>query len=165
MVCADREPYLRALLRPRYASVALVLGLLTIGCGASTGEISGKVCLKGKQLTDRNVMVQFVHPTKGTFTSSLNSDGTYTVSDVPLGEVKIAVSVMRNTKRLSRSVAKIAKKLSPEKQAELDKSAPTLLGFDAAPPPPIPQHYHDPEKSGLTYTVTGGAQTHDIDLK
>jgi hypothetical protein len=30
---------------------------------------------------------------------------------------------------------------------------------------PIPASYKDPEKSGLTYTVTGGTQTHDIELK
>jgi hypothetical protein len=30
---------------------------------------------------------------------------------------------------------------------------------------PIPENYADPEKSGLTYTVTGGPQTHEIDLK
>ena len=29
----------------------------------------------------------------------------------------------------------------------------------------IPGMYADPESSGLTYTVTGGNQTHDIVLK
>jgi hypothetical protein len=29
----------------------------------------------------------------------------------------------------------------------------------------IPPRYQDPEKSGLTYTVRAGPQTHDIDLQ
>ena len=30
---------------------------------------------------------------------------------------------------------------------------------------PIPPRYRDPEKSGLTYTVRAGSQTHDIELR
>ena len=32
-------------------------------------------------------------------------------------------------------------------------------------PSPIPKKYQDPEKSGLTYTVTKGSQEHDIKLE
>jgi hypothetical protein len=33
------------------------------------------------------------------------------------------------------------------------------------PPPAIPAKYSDPKTSGITYTVTAGKQTFDLDLK
>jgi hypothetical protein len=143
--------------------------LLTAGCGGP-GEVSGKVYYKGKPLVVPGGMVTFAHPTKGMFSGPITSDGSYTIFKVPPGEVKIAVLSLPPRRGNSRQQqmmkgmksGKVDKgKLPPEMKQMLEETETPRAGQTVQLPP----QYSDPEKSGLTYTVTAGKQTHDIELK
>lgn len=152
----------------------LLIGLMAVGCGNRTGQISGKITYKGNPLTVPRGLVTFVHPTKGNFTANIDTEGSYTISNVPTGEVKIAVmSVVRQGKGTNAKGGNAVRdkrqelmksgqlKMSPEEREEIISREPA----PAEAAPGIPPSYQDPDKSGLTYTVTGGKQTHDIELK
>ena len=97
----------------------LLIGLTAVGCGSRTVEISGKITYKGKPLTVPRGLVTFVHPTKGNFTANINSEGSYTISNVPTGEVKIAImSVVRGGKEANAKRANAVR----DKRQEVMKS-------------------------------------------
>jgi len=139
--------------------------LLAGGCGerpphsVDYGEVSGKVSFKNKPLPGGRVT--FV-TTKWGFSGSANIDenGQYN-GKFPVGDVLIAVD---------------NRMLEPPKveKGKKKKQAPTnpplkLPGNDTVPPPKgkyvkIPDKYADASKSGLSFKVEKGTQTHDINL-
>ena len=83
-------------------------------------------------------------------TSQINEDGTYSIANVPAGSAKIAVDNLSSEP---------GRKLPPNVKHRPPKSEPTEA------PVKIPAKYKKPETSGLTCEVTGGRQTHNIELK
>ena len=112
-------------------------GLLAAGCGAN-GSVSGRVTHKGKPVPAGTIT--FLTAEQKVFTSQIASDGSYAVPRLPAGPVKIGVQ-------------------TPPPLPADDPQAPRQPD---APAPPA--KYQDPNASGLTLTVTGGSQTHDIEL-
>jgi hypothetical protein len=98
---------------------------------------------KGKSLLSGTVT--FLTSENKIFTSQIASDGTYTVRQLPAGPVKIAVQ-------------------TPPHIVVNDPQMPSQPDVSAPPPVPIPPKYRDPNASGLTLNVTGGSQTHDIEV-
>jgi hypothetical protein len=141
-----------------------LLGLLIAGCG-SNGTISGKVLYQGKPLPGGTVT--FVTG-KGAVSCPISAEGNYTIEKVPAGEVKIAVVGAEMSKsgevRMAGEAVRSGKvkmeQLPPDIKKKLESSS-TASGQ----PIWIPANYADFEKSGLTCTVTGSKQTHDIELK
>ena len=143
--------------------------------GDGNGNISGKVLYQGKPLRAKAVTF-FPSSGSGAFTSRIEQDGSYRVEKVPVGKVKIVIVplVERSGTKQQPKVEAMAKamksgkmKISEEsrkkmppgfKEALEDSSSSGGIG-------PIPAQYTDPEKSVLEYTVIGGSQTHDIELK
>ena len=81
------------------------------------------------------------YPNKGkAITGKLDATGTYAVKDVPLGPARVAVET---------------ESVKPKPGA-----APKGAKYVA-----IPVRYASPETSGLTYEVSAGKQTFDIDLR
>jgi hypothetical protein len=132
---------------------ALLLSPLVLGCGAPTASVSGTVIFKGDPLPSGTVLF---HGSDGRIEHALIAeDGTYEIASAPLGEVRITV----------RSHA----------------AAPAKMPFSGKPPAgettqgnpekrdgkfvAIPPRYLDQEKSGLTYAVSPGLHTHDIELQ
>src|SRR5581483_4523419 len=70
-------------------AVAAALLVLAIGCGGY-GDVSGKVTYKGKALVWGTV--QFEGSDNMLKQGNINSDGTYSISEVAKGEAKVAVS-------------------------------------------------------------------------
>lgn len=113
------------------------------GCGAGGASVSGTITYQGKPLPTG--AVTFSGGENGSVTvSSPISNGKYSMSEVPVGPVKISVTTP-------------------------PPSPPPPPGTPAAAPPtetiPIPQKYAIADQSGLTYTVKSGTQTHDINLE
>jgi hypothetical protein len=133
-------------LHVRLGCLAVVL-LLAGGCGGGRGSLSGKVSSRGKLVSSGSVLVQASDGT--TQSVVIQEDGTYTIPDLPVGVVLLAVN-------------------SPNPQT----SPPVVDKFGPRKPPPanpkwfpIPEQYGDPSSSGLTHTLHRGANTYDIELK
>jgi hypothetical protein len=130
--------------------VALTLLTLAVGCAAK-GDVSGKVSYQGKPLVFGTV--QFEASDKTIKQANIKEDGTYSIAGVPVGEAKVAVSSI-NPQSSDFQPLHRGENLPPP------KPRPKLPGWF-----PIPTDYQDLSKAKLTYTVTRGQNTHDIDLK
>jgi hypothetical protein len=125
----------------------LLLALLAGACGGGTGNVSGKVTFGGRRVPTGTIT--FFHGTNKTTSSPINPDGTYAVSNIRTGTAKVAIAM----------------------PMAIDFVGPTGGRTSLAPAlpanqvPSIPPRYFDPEKSGLSWKVSRGEQTFDIDLK
>jgi hypothetical protein len=144
------------------AGVAFLLALVS-GCAAK-GTVTGKVTYQDRPLTGGIVL--FVSTAgKGTGRSEIGSDGSYTIEKMPAGPVKIAV----DTRSAQGEGQAAPPGMKPPPGAELPEATKRSgiygSGKSSGTAESIPENYADPEKSNLTFTVTGGSQTHNIDLK
>jgi hypothetical protein len=142
--------------------LCLPLGLLlpAAGCkktphAADHVDVSGQVLYNGKPVTGGQVTFVTV---EGAFasTGSIDEKGNYTIK-APVGEVKIAV----DTEMLNPS----------NRGAKMEAARKGAGRPDAGDPNPpkgtyvkIPQKYRTADSSELSYTVTRGSQTHNIEL-
>jgi hypothetical protein len=151
-------------------SLFLSAFLLAAGCG-SKGTVSGKVTYKDKAVPGGKV--QFKTEKGKSYLGTIKEDGSYTVEKVPAGPVTITVEPNEPPKLGTtpgfRGPPKDRMNFGPPKDAPIPEEA--RKAFDPRGQSgqkfikDFPAKYKDPEKSGLTYTVTGGDQTHDIPLK
>jgi hypothetical protein len=70
---------------------AMALSLTGLGCSPGTGEVSGKVTYNGAPLDKPNGNIVFVTPSGIQKSAPISADGTYRATDVPRGDVKVAV--------------------------------------------------------------------------
>ncbi|HBI46107.1 MAG TPA: hypothetical protein DDY78_25115 [Planctomycetales bacterium] len=101
---------------------------------------------------------------KSSASAPIGPDGHYSIDNIPSGAVKISVE----TASAKPVKAPPGGMPTPPPGAMPKDIGPSM--YNQAPQPKgkyvaIPENYADPEKSGLTYTVTGGSQSYDIDLK
>jgi hypothetical protein len=144
--------------------VVLALALVPLSVGCSKGTISGKVYYQGKPLPGGTIT--FIPEGKGELRPALiNKDGSYQVDRVAVGPVKIAVFCSAGPPAaLPRSRIRNMMNMKPPKDAP-----PVVEKFLAAGNTDgyviLPEHYSDPDQSGLTYDVKSGSQDFDIQLK
>lgn len=151
--------------------VPLLLGHLAAGCSAKKGTVSGKVTYNGNPLT--RGMVTFLPESGqgGAFSSPIKEDGTYMVSGVPAGKMKIAVvpaRVQNKTAMTPQAGKSEIDQVSEKGKKIMPRLAKKFAGVPEPPKTPssdFPSHYSNPEKSGLECMATGGDQTHDIEMK
>jgi hypothetical protein len=151
--------------RIRFAvlGVSLVLCLATTGCGGN-GSVSGKVSYKGEPLGGGSVLFVSTEG-RGSASTEIGPDGQYSIDKIAAGPVKISVETKsaKPVKGPPRGAmptppaGAMPKDIDPSKYNQPSQPKGKYVA--------IPENYADPEKSGLTYTVTGGSQPHDIDLK
>jgi hypothetical protein len=143
--------------------VALFLALLAgLGCGSSTGTVTGKVTFNGQPVTSGSVVF---HGADGRVDSGLlDTQGNYTITRAPVGTVKVAVMAAKSSTKVVGGGAPPGPPAGKGKLKQgpdsTEKPIPATVEKS-----PIPERYYDPEKSGLVYTVTSGTQVIDIDLK
>jgi hypothetical protein len=154
----------------RLFGFVLLLSALPFLTGCGSNKVSGKVTYQGK--TVPGGMVVFHGPNNWTGNSAIEQDGSYTIAKPPAGQVKITVDTSsmrpvqmpRNAPPMPNMSA--AKDKMPANLPEAAKNNPLYNpSLNAGRYLAIPANYADAEKSGLTYEVTSGAQTHDIELK
>ena len=137
----------------RVAAVVCGIALVLVaGCGGGKGNVSGKVTYEGKPLSFGTV--QFMSPA-GAVGTEIGEDGSYSLSGVPVGMSKIAVTC-QDPKFVEYMKALSASSRDPK----LPKPKGNPEDFNK-----IPTKYGDFGLSGLTYEVKTGSQTHNIDLK
>jgi len=138
-----------------------VLALLLSGCGGGGGKVTGVVTLDGQPLPSGTVSF-LQSETKQSESAPIGEDGTYSMAKAPVGACKVTVSVPPS---MAGPIDPTAVPGVPRDKAK-DPSLPSMPDMGKqAKVVPIPAHYSDPDKSGLTFTVKSGAQTFDIKLK
>jgi hypothetical protein len=134
----------------------LLLALFcTCGCGGSKAVVRGKVTYKNNPLTSGEV--RFIGKS-GTVPRAalINPEGMYRIDDAPIGEVRVAVVSLKTTDTFAAPII--------GGKGVAGKSGKTSDGASSRPSA-IPKKYDDVKTSGLTYTVSSGSQTIDIELK
>ena len=121
--------------------------LAIMGCGAETGELSGTVTYNSKPVRMGTVTVAAADGSIQTGT--INTDGTYTVTGIPIGPAKISVG---SPDPKSTKVAQRKKEEPPPK--------PDTTNWMA-----IPSKYGDAKDSGLTTEIKSGKNAFPIELK
>jgi hypothetical protein len=131
---------------PGRRSLLALAALALAGCGPAAGEVSGKILFKGEPLPFGDVTFHIQDgPAKS---AAIGPEGMYVIRGCPAGPVKITV----------RSLPRV-----PEGLAQARGPRRTHPGR-LEQPVHIPDRYHDPERSELTYTVEAGQHTFDIVL-
>lgn len=127
------------------AGFSLSLLLLNSCGGRPTGVVSGEITYKDQPLSLGTVAMI---AEDGTVASGMINDGRYNIENVPVGPVKITVHVYPPSPMMAPPTGPVAG----------SKQKPLLVFV------PIPDRYADASRSGLTYTVVKGPQTHDVAL-
>lgn len=130
-----------------YLCVCLVLAVGVIGCGtASPDAVSGKVTLNGQPVAGE---VVFLVGGAEKAASPIKLDGTYQVSNPPRGEVEVLVK------------GPPALPSPPPGGKKVDIPPPTGSSPSGVSPP---AKYARPNNGLAKLNVTGGRQTHNIEL-
>src|SRR5262245_51285696 len=166
---------IRTLIRAGAGLVLLALLTIAAGCGPNykaRGTVTGKVTIDGKHLTAGTVMFYGKDP-RMTGAAPIDKNGNYKMTDAPLGDVKITVTVPPTppggTKRMKTlGGAPTPKKGKGKEIKSVDPEDPSrvisIMGDMPDEIVGIPDLYGKVETSGLTFTVKSGEQTHDIPL-
>ena len=147
----------------------LLAGLFALGlAGCNTGDglnhggkLSGKVTIDGKPLKGGNVTLLSADG-KHSVQGFINGEGTYSVSEPPLGKVTIVVQTSQlrgSAVPKGGDAGKGAGKGEGSRGMTLPDPKDIGLGYTE-----IPDKYENAATSGLTVEVKPGDQTHDIPL-
>jgi hypothetical protein len=170
-------------LRP-FVVVAVVLALVlpfASGCGSRKAKVSGSVTLDGKGLPKGSIVF---HPSKGPTVSAEITDGQYTVTGVPPGEVKVTVDTSylkqeaealgMGRQNMSMSMGRMRPgaggNLPPEAKAALDREKQTAEESAQKAKELQAQYRHIPDKytkedsSGLSLQAKSGSNSFDVSL-
>ena len=138
------------------ALFGLVVSLHALGCGGSTGSVSGKVLYKDTPL--KGGFVTFVTADNKSFKAEIGEDGSYSIVEkMPAGDVKISVE----TESLKPSPG--ARSYAPPADYKGDYKPPDSAAA-AKRYIKIPDKYASADTSGLKLTIKGGKQEFDIKL-
>jgi hypothetical protein len=150
----------------RYLVLLLTLFLLSApGCGSSSrpdaASLSGKITYKNNPVTGGNII--FHTESGGSPPWGINSDGTFTAADLPLGNVEVTIDtevVNPNRKTPQYGDKKGGDKNRGERFSPMPEGAKSATGTYVK----IPARYSVKGKSGLTVTLTKGRNQKDFEL-
>ncbi len=142
---------------PARLLLATLLGLLPMACG--TREVTYPetgATLEGK-VTYGNEPVPFalvIAVGQTSATGKVDRDGSYTITNCPLGEVKIAVNTEAGR---GDYMTLVMSSSQPRPDGKVTNTA-KIKFVD------VPKKYHDPETSPLRTTVSKGTNTFNIQI-
>jgi hypothetical protein len=148
-------------------AAAVLAAVALSGCGdVPRGRLHGTVKYQGKPLTGATVI--FLARDNKTHVARLKSDGTYDVTGVAIGTIKVSVqqdlpAVTPKAESFGSAVSSQAKGVSDEKAGKAP--APPPVAEKGAGGLRFPAHYNDPDKSGLSFELKDADQEWSIDLK
>src|SRR4051794_31559093 len=123
----------------RWMCVLVVTGV--VGCG--NANMAGKVTFDKKPVVFRTGLV--IGPDRLPRQANVAQDGSYSIQDIPPGDVKVAVT-STDPRSLSKKILR-REGVDPKLDPNFDK----IQGWF-----PIPEPYADVATSGLTYTLSRG---------
>jgi hypothetical protein len=152
-------------IRVRLTALAVIaLAGFVAGCGGGD-HIAKSLQESGATLEGTikvgNEQIQFAHVTAkgsgGVATGAVGEDGKYHLTNVPIGEVQLAVNTDAAGGDFQSAVMQAgAMKGGPEAKVGRNKVDLKMIN--------LKQQYFDPDKSGLKTTVNKGANTFNIEL-
>jgi hypothetical protein len=155
------EEVMRVPLRRRgvpFSAFCVFVTLAVVGCGKSSGTVSGKVTLDGKPVPGGSINFACLNEDGQVQTArsaSIDKDGSYLVAKIPEGPVKITIQGPPHG-------------VPPEALKRMrSRGGPgpgRTMRIAEGEPVDIPTRYTDEKTTDLTYTVVGGNQEHDIAL-
>jgi hypothetical protein len=125
------------------------------GCGSGFGDVTGTVTSRGELVTSGTVLL--LASDKLSHSGIIEDNGRYTIPKVPVGIAKIAVLSP------GPDAFKDPNVLPPE-GGTIKKVPQPIFRGDPKKWIPIPEKYQEFDGSGLTLTVTPGANRHNISL-
>jgi hypothetical protein len=155
-------------MRRLLCGTALLALAAALGCDAPRSRVHGTVTHRGRLLA--GAVVTFFGPDQRTYTADTGPDGSYAVSGVPRGAVRVSVQVPPPPVKPRPDPApgkaggnELARAEDAAKAARLPP-APTPT---ATSPPAggLPARYADPNSSGLSFELKDADQEYAIDLK
>lgn len=141
-----------------------VVVALAAGCGdIPRSRLHGTVTVGGKPLTGATVI--FVGSDSMTYLADLKPDGSYEVTGVPRGAVRVSVQKAphRPPPRPNPSPAQAAAKGVRDEKAEAPPAPPPVPAGPTGPA--VAAKYGDPNTSELTFELTQADQEWSVDLK
>jgi hypothetical protein len=147
--------------------VPAILAVVAAGCGGGNpiapAAISGSVTYQGKPVTGGSI--QFYSSSGTPYSATIGVDGTYSVSDVPVGDAVVCVETESVNPVHKASTGKDAER----RQAMMGGRQPPAgqsSGTTADNPVyvKIPEKYSKQKTSPLTFAVKNGRQVHNIVL-
>lgn len=143
----------------RWAITLLALGTLgLVGC-TSKSNVQGKVTYQGKALTSGSVSI--IAEDQLQYSGQIESDGSYSIPNVPTGEVKFLVS-SPNPGGESRGQGRMPPKGA---NSDLAPAQPVAANQPKTDWFQIPEKYADPANTDLKGTVKANPSVIDLELK
>jgi hypothetical protein len=145
-----------------FAVVVLATSAIS-GCNdVPRSRIHGVVKFQGKPLTNASII--FIASDNKTYLTSLKEDGSFELSGVAQGLVKVSIQ---------QSLPKVAPRPDPTSSAGSKAGVVDEKARATRPPAPaakdngprLPELYTDPEKSGLSFELKELDQEWSVDLK
>jgi hypothetical protein len=128
-----------------FLGLAAVILVAVAGCGEKGVQkvtINGTISYRGRPVSSG--ILRFVGPEGAYSAAVIQADGSFIITDVVPGEVKVGVM---------------------EAPQSSGSSSGAQTPGPKAPPVSLPEKYRDPENSGLTYTITPQTRQLDIEIK
>jgi hypothetical protein len=148
----------------RLVVVLILFLLLPLGCGSSgknpnaPASVSGKITYKGQTLKGGTIAF-FSKDATGTYSSGINSDGTYEIKDLPAGLAEVTIETESVNPNIKKQKYGQKGGSSPPPSNVQDKGPASAENYVR-----IPLRYGDRANSKLTMTLTAGNQTKDWEL-
>jgi hypothetical protein len=157
-------------MKKRIISVLPLVVVISFGCSKSglpnSARVSGNVTYKGKDGVAKPVTAGtliFFTKNAGNYPIVIRADGTYSTSDIPLGE--IVVTVETESANPKNKPPEYGGGKDDEKKPKFSPRPDSAKGGGKAGAyVKIPQKYADKKTSGLTVTLNAGAQKQDFEL-
>jgi hypothetical protein len=161
---------------PRQVFLSLPLFFVVVfGCGQSRtpSKVSGKVTYKGQTVSAGTISFHRQGKDQsGVYSYPLNSDGTYSGTDMPAEEMVVTVETeSANPNQVKQTyapppMAGAGKAMGPDEYRKKmkEKGAPVEASGNSGPYVKIPKKYAEKETSPLKATLTKGKNEFNFDL-
>ena len=150
----------------RWLPLILAVLIMTMAGCTSKGNVTGKVTFKGKPMPGGSVV--FFGPSgSGGGSAPINPvDGTYSIENLPTGELKVAVEPYGKPERAPQPGmgSKEPKNTGPPKDINMppEMAKQYEKKSTGAKHVLVPEQYTKPDTSGFKVTVKAGTTTFDI---
>jgi hypothetical protein len=141
--------------------ILILFGACVLGCtknAAAPCRVSGSLSYKGTPIKAGSM--SFVTPDGTSYSAQISTDGTYTATDLPAGEMVVIVNTEGVNPANTAPKGKDAqRRMNAQQQPAANVEKPQVHYVK------VPEKYRNAKTSPLTVTLKPGRQVHNIDLE